>query len=95
MKAPKGYISVEDARIIHDFAIHVQPLLRHDNHTSLLKNAQTVQRIAYCVIAQIRQQVRAERARRSPTVADDDYPYPIEEREPHESAIGRMADESE
>jgi hypothetical protein len=94
MKEPKGYISGEDARIIHDFAIHVQPLLRHDNHTSLLKNAQTVQRIAYCALAHIRQQARAERAQRLPTVEDDyDYPYRLEE--PHEGLMGRMGDESE
>jgi hypothetical protein len=66
--------------------------LRHDNHTSLLKNAQTVQRIAYCARAHIRQQVRAQRQEHF-TVADDDYPYCLEE--PHEGAMGRMADEGE
>lgn len=95
MKEPKGYISFEDAKLIHDFAIHVQPLLRHDNHVSLLKNAQTVQRIAYCALAHIRQQARAARARQSHPVADDDYPYPVEERDPEERAMGRVADERE
>lgn len=100
MKEPKGYISFEDAKLIHDFAIHVQPVLRHDSHTSLLKTAQTVQRIAYCVLAHIRAQVREERAehvRHSslPTGFDDDYPHRIEERDPEERAIGRMADEIE
>ena len=97
MKDPKGYISFEDAKMIHDFAIHVQPLLRHDNHVGLLKTAQTVQRIAYCALAHIRQQARAARAQHSslPTGFDDDYPHRIEERDPEERAMGRVADESE
>jgi hypothetical protein len=91
MKEPKGYISFEDAKLIHDFAIHVQPLLRHDTHMSLLQTAQTVQRITYCALAHIRAQVREERARRLPTVEDDyDYPYPLD---PHEGTMRRMADE--
>ena len=49
--------------MVHDFAIHVQPILRHENSLSLLKTAETVQRIAYCAIADARQLARAERAR--------------------------------
>jgi hypothetical protein len=60
---PKGHISFEDAQMVHDFAIHVQPILRHENSLSLLKTAETVQRIAYCAIADARQLARAERAR--------------------------------
>jgi hypothetical protein len=59
---PKGHITFEDAQIVHNFAIHVQPLLRHENSISLLKAAETVQRIAYCAIADARQLARAERA---------------------------------
>jgi hypothetical protein len=60
---PKGHITIEDAQIVHDFAVHVQPILRHENSISLLKTAETVRRIAYCSIAESRQLARAERAR--------------------------------
>ena len=60
---PKGHITIEDAQIVHDFALHVQPILRHSNSESLLNTAQMVVRIAYCSIADSRQLARAERAR--------------------------------
>jgi hypothetical protein len=60
---PKGSITIDDAQMVHDFAIHCQPILRHDNQQTLLKTAQTIQRIAYCCMAESRQLARAERAR--------------------------------
>lgn len=59
----KGSITLEDARIIHDFAQHMQPMLRERDATKLLETAKTVGRIAYCAIAEARMNARAERAR--------------------------------
>ena len=58
----KGSITLDDARLIHEFALHMQPILRTDYHKQC-ETAKTVERIAYCCIAEARQNARAERAR--------------------------------
>jgi hypothetical protein len=58
----KGQITIEDARLVYDFATHVQPILRSSDCNKLLETAKTVTRIAYCAIAEARANARAERA---------------------------------
>jgi hypothetical protein len=60
---PKGHIAIEDAKMVHDFAIHVQPVLRNHEFNDLLKTAETVRRIAYCCMAESRHLARQERTR--------------------------------
>jgi hypothetical protein len=55
---PKGSITLEDARLVHEFAQHVQPILRHGDCIKLLEQAKTVTRISYCAIAEARQNAR-------------------------------------
>ena len=59
----KGSITLDDARLVHEFAIHMQPMLRDRDATKQCETAKTVERIAYCCIAEARQNARAERAR--------------------------------
>jgi hypothetical protein len=59
----KGSITIEDARLVYDFAQHVQPILRGSDCNKLLETAKTVGRISYCAIAEARMNARAERTR--------------------------------
>jgi hypothetical protein len=60
----KASISLEDAKLVHEFAIHVQPILRHNDYNKLLESARTVQRISFCCVAEARMKIRAERQHR-------------------------------
>lgn len=59
----KGRITMEDAQIVHDFARLVRPVLHSHDMNKLAGTADTVARIAYCCLAEARQNARAERAR--------------------------------
>jgi hypothetical protein len=61
----RGTITLTDARLVHEFAEHMQPLLREHDYTLLLKKAQTVQRISYCCIADAQQRKRFSRQGKS------------------------------
>ena len=61
----RGSITLDDARLVQEFALHVQPILRHADSLKLVEQAKTVGRIAYCAIADARYQARAERARQA------------------------------
>lgn len=69
----KGTISLEDARIVHDFAHNIEYALPA-SYTKLKEAARTVQRISYLSMADARQKARAERARHADF---DDYPTEV------------------
>ena len=71
----KGSISLEDARLVHEFALHVQPMLRSHDCSKLLEAAQTCVRIAYCALTEARQNARAERMRMIPPEGFIQDPY--------------------
>ena len=67
-------MTLEDARLVHEFARAVQPVLLNHECTHLLEKAKTVGRIAYCAIADARQKARAKRH-----FSNDPYPMKIME----------------
>ena len=80
----KGTITFDDARLVHEFAIHMQPMLRDHDATKLHETAKTVERISYCAIQEARQNARAERAMATGKWPSQTLVTPTQRRSPNE-----------